>query len=157
MFIDQFASLDVRQTDRAQSVETLLSPLSHVPLSAKNSASVVNSIATISSGNFRHYFSYCTLLLIELEEKCYLVSGKTSVENSTTTQTSQDPNKTISVSGLSGTSGSNSTSTDSERTYRVDSQDSQISDTETSSDRHWPRQNSVSDGNLYISKYLMQM
>ncbi len=73
-----------------------------------------------------------------------IVSGNPSVENSTITQTSQDPNKTVSVSGLSGTSGSNSTSTDSERTYRVDSQDSQISDTETSGDRHWPRQNSVS-------------
>ncbi len=44
--------LDVRQADRAQSVETLLSPLAHVPLSAKSSTSVINSIATINSGNF---------------------------------------------------------------------------------------------------------
>lgn len=66
-----------------------------------------------------------------------------SANNSTTAHTFQDQSKIVSVSGLSGTSGSNSTSTDSERTYRVDSQDSQISDTETSSDRHWPRQNSV--------------
>lgn len=66
-----------------------------------------------------------------------------SANNSTAPHNSQDQNKIVSVSGLSGTSGSNSTSTDSERTYRVDSQDSQISDTETSGDRHWPRQNSV--------------
>ena len=77
-------------------------------------------------------------------------SGNPSVENSTG-HTSQDQNKIVSVSGLSGTSGSNSTSTDSERTYRVDSQDSQISDTETSGDRHWPRQNSVSESNFIYS------
>lgn len=79
-----------------------------------------------------------------------VVSGNPSVDNSTIGHASQDPNKIVSVSGLSGTSGSNSTSTDSERTYRVDSQDSQISDTETSGDRHWPRQNSVSQSNLCI-------
>lgn len=55
-----------------------------------------------------------------------------------------DSSKVASAAGLTGTSGSNSTSTDSERTYRVDSQDSQVSDTETSGDRNWPRQNSVS-------------
>lgn len=69
-----------------------------------------------------------------------------SVDGSATLQKSQETSKVASVSalsGLSGTTGSNSTSTDSERTYRVDSQDSQVSDTETSGDRHWPRQNSV--------------
>jgi len=68
-----------------------------------------------------------------------------SLENSTlSAKSSQEPsNKMASV--LSGTSGSNSASTDSERTYRVDSQDSQVSDTETSGDRHWPRQNSVNE------------
>ncbi|EFX69435.1 hypothetical protein DAPPUDRAFT_329047 [Daphnia pulex] len=119
--ITQFRFPDVRQADRAQSAETLLSPLSHVSLSAKNSTSVINSVTTLSPA-----------------------SGNPSVENSTSGHASQDSNKIISVSGLSGTSGSNSTSTDSERTYRVDSQDSQISDTETSGDRHWPRQNSLS-------------
>jgi hypothetical protein len=43
-------STDVRQADRAQSAETLLSPLSHVPLSAKNSSSIINSIVTLSPG-----------------------------------------------------------------------------------------------------------
>ena len=45
-----YQTTDVRQADRAQSAETLLSPLSHVPLSSKNSTSVINSIATISPG-----------------------------------------------------------------------------------------------------------
>lgn len=44
--------VDVRQADRAQSVETLLSPLSRIPHSAKNSTSIVNSIANTSPGNF---------------------------------------------------------------------------------------------------------
>ncbi|KZS20755.1 Kinase suppressor of Ras 1 [Daphnia magna] len=117
----QFRFPDVRQADRAQSVETLLSPLSHMPHSAKNNSSIVNSLVNTSP-----------------------VPVNPSANNSTTAHTFQDQSKIVSVSGLSGTSGSNSTSTDSERTYRVDSQDSQISDTETSSDRHWPRQNSLS-------------
>lgn len=66
------------------------------------------------------------------------VTGNVATETSVAGQKSQEAAKI-----LSGTSGSNSTSTDSERTYRVDSQDSQISDTETTGDRHWPRQNSV--------------
>lgn len=61
---------DVRQADRAQSAETLLSPLSHVPLSAKNSTSVINSVTTLSPGtiigfNFLHsgpYFKFVTNL-----------------------------------------------------------------------------------------------
>ena len=109
-------------SDRAQSVETLLSPTPHPPLSAKSSNNAAGSLsATVSSIN-------------------------PSLDHSTMSQkTSQDPASKIAsvLSGLSGTSGSNSASTDSERTYRVDSQDSQVSDTETSGDRHWPRQNSV--------------
>ncbi|XP_059350821.1 kinase suppressor of Ras 1-like [Daphnia carinata] len=119
----QFRFPDVRQADRAQSVETLLSPLFHMPQTSKpiQRISIISAVISRSP-----------------------VPVNLPANNSTTAQTSQDPNKTVSVSGLSGTSGSNSTSTDSERTYRVDSQDSQISDTETSGDRHWPRQNSLS-------------
>jgi len=115
----QFRFPDVHQNDRVHSVETLLSPLSHPPLSAKSSTA--NLVATPT------------------------VTGSVASETSTASQKSQETVKILSGGGtLSGTSGSNSTSTDSERTYRVDSQDSQISDTEAAGDRHWPRQNSLS-------------
>jgi len=113
----QFRFPDVHQNDRVHSVETLLSPLSHPPLSAKSST--VNLVTST-------------------------VSGVVATENSVVSTKTQETGKLLSGGGLSGTSGSNSTSTDSERTYRVDSQDSQISDTETTGDRHWPRQNSLS-------------
>lgn len=85
----------------------------------------------------------------------YVFQVTSSVDGSAALQKSQETSKVASVSalsGLSGTTGSNSTSTDSERTYRVDSQDSQVSDTETSGDRHWPRQNSVLYSFVFIHK-----
>ena len=115
--------VDVARSDRAQSVE-VLSPMSHAPsLPVMQSAksSVLNLTASMGS----------TL-------------NNQIVEETTTSQNSHDSDKTVSVSAMSATSCSNSASTDSERTYRVDSQDSQVSDTETTGDRQWPRQNSVS-------------
>lgn len=49
--------LDV-QNDRAQSVETLLSPLPHPPLSAKSSNSGVNSVIPTSSGTLMLFGLY---------------------------------------------------------------------------------------------------
>lgn len=75
------------------------------------------------------------------EAAASLTSTVTSNDDRTSTEKSNDSDRTISQTSGSG-------STDSEKTLalRVDSQDSQISDGDgEQNERTWPRQNSVSD------------
>ncbi|XP_065577824.1 kinase suppressor of Ras 2-like [Artemia franciscana] len=155
-----YANPDSSSTTSSCSSSTPSSPaLLGIPASTPPSASRPHqfSFPDVSSSDARalsvdnivaskHFVSTSLAnLATSLASKENIESQPKNQSELTSSQKSRDSDKTVSVgsSGLTSTNGSGSNSTDSERTYRVDSQDSQASDAETS-DRLWPRQNSLS-------------